>query len=207
MIDDPNEEKNNEGKSTEDQEDTFKEKEGEKSEEEKIEDDGAEPEGASVTKKVDEKADSENEDEDEYLTQEDEDKIGKIVKKQLAPFTDTIVKQGIESELNNILIQNPEYKPYEARIRRFVSHQNRLPMIKQGLPVKSVVLEAVSPYLEKIAIARSKAADEKAAKTSSEGSSERPSEKTSKFPDISKMNNKEIEQMSDLVKQGRYKTS
>lgn len=164
-------------------------------------DDGATPDGevATPVKKEGEEG------EDEEITPEDKDAIGKEVKKAIAPLENVIHNNRIETELNSILAQNPEYKPYEARIRRFVTAPNRSNLIKQGLPVKAVVTEALAPYLQQIGAAKVKAADDKANLTKDIGSSERPAAGAGKLPDFGKMSNKEIEEIGEKVKSGRYK--
>lgn len=161
-------------------------------------DDGASPEGEVKT------AEAKKEDEeDEELDPEDKDAIGKAVKKAIAPLEDTIHSNKVETELNNIFTQNPEYKPYEARIRRFVTAPNRSIMIKQGLPVKTVVIEALAPVLEQLGATKRKAADDKANQARVDGGSERPAA-GGKLPDFSKMTPDEIREVGEQVKSGRY---
>lgn len=163
-------------------------------------DDGAEPEGAVSTPPADD-------DTDDLTTPEDKTEISKQVKKAIAPLEDTIFKGRIETELQGILAENPEYKPFEARIRRFVTHANRAPLIKQGLPVKTVVLEALAPHLQEIGAAKSKAADDKANLAKDGGSAARPSDAGNKLPDFSTMSPQEIEKIGEQVKSHTYKPS
>lgn len=165
-------------------------------------DDGAEPEGTTTTKKDDE--DESEEDLEEEISPTDEKFITKIVDKRLSPLANTLTSTRIETELQNIFANNPEYKTYEARIRRFVTHQNRIELIKQGLPVKTVVIEALEPYLQKIGAEKSRLADEKANRSRVEGGSSVPQEGT--LPDVSKMSSMDIQQMAEQIKAGRYKT-
>lgn len=141
---------------------------------------------------------------------EDEAAIGKVVDKrldgvtkQLNAVTDRMYRQSVETDLSKIMGQHPEYKPYEARIRRFVTHDNRFKLIKQGLPVNTVVIEAIAPYLQKIGAAKVKAADEKANKTKVNGQQQQAT--TPDKQDYSKMTNQQITEMSESVKSGRYK--
>src|ERR1035437_6259475 len=127
-------------------------------------DDGANPEGEIAVAKKD------GEEDDEDLADEDKDLIGKAVKKAIAPLENTIYNNTVNTELNNILTQNPEYKPYEARIRRFVTAPNRKDLIKAGLPVRSVVIEAIAPFLQQIGAKMVKTADAKADLTKDTGS-------------------------------------
>lgn len=146
---------------------------------------------------------------DEDIDEEDEKAIGKVVDKKLQSVTKELndfkeerFKANVDKDLNKILTENPEYKPYEARIRRFVNHDNRIGLIKKGLPVNTVVLEAVAPYLQQIGAAKAKAADEKANKVKVNGDQKggAPAGK----PDFKSMTNKQIEEIGELVKQGKY---
>ncbi len=162
-------------------------------------DDGAEPEGGAPAKEPEKKdppADD-NDDEDE------EKRIAKMVDKRLSPFETQVHTQRVNTEVEQILQSNPEYKPYEAKIRRFVNHENRAGLIRQGLPVKTVVLEAIAPHLQQIGAAKAKAADEKAAKTRVDGSSARPNE-PGKLPDFANMKASEIEDIAEQVRRGTY---
>ncbi len=162
-------------------------------------DDGQEPEGTATTET---KTDDEKKDDDEIVP-DDEAIISKVLDKKLSPFTQQLQNQKTEAELAAILAQNPEYKPYEARIRRWVTHPNRAGLIKQGLPVKTVVIEALSPYLQKIGADKAKKADDKARMDNVDGATSTPA--TGKLPDFNKMSTEEFTKMSEQVKAGRFK--
>lgn len=143
------------------------------------------------------------------VPEEDEVAIKKVVSKemegvtkQLNSVTDRLYRQSVETDLTKIMDQHPEYKPYEARIRRFVTHDNRFKLIKQGLPVNTVVIEAIAPYLQKIGAEKVKAADEKANKIKVNGQGQQPAAPGK--PDYSKMTNQQITEMGEAVKSGRY---
>lgn len=174
-------------------------------EEEEFKDDDAEPDArpSSTTKK-----EGEGEGEDDEADLLDPKKaagfIGKKVNEALAPVQAQVFSQTVEHEIRAELDAHPEYKKYEARIRRFVNHPNRAELIKQGLPVSTVALEAVAPYLQKIGAEKAKKANAEAATTNNGGAtSQRPST-TDKKLDISKMTNKQIEELNEQVKAGRY---
>jgi len=162
-------------------------------------DDNTDPEGTAPD---DTKPDDDKKDDDEIVP-DDEAIISKVLDKKLSPFTQQLQNQKTETDLAAILAQNPEYKPYEARIRRWVAHPNRAGLIKQGLPVKAVVTEALSPYLQKIGADKAKKADDKARMDNVDGTTTTPT--TGKLPDFSKMNAEEFTKMSEQVKAGRFK--
>lgn len=171
-------------------------------------DDDSVPEGSAPADKPqikDKAADDTDDDadDDEDLSPEDKKKIDKYLAKKLDPVTSSVHSQRVETELSQILAANPEYKPYEAKIRRFVNHENRSGLIKQGLPVKTVVLEALAPHLQQIGVAKAKAADEKAARTRVDGSSSRP-DAPGKLPDFTTKTAAEIEDIAEQVKRGTY---
>lgn len=166
---------------------------------EEIKDDGANPSGQVK----EEKEEEDTTEIEEYETfPEDKKAIEKQVKKQVAPYLDTIHKQTVESELKSIFAENPEYKSYEARIRRFVEHPNRSKMIKDGLPVSTVVTEALQPYFPQIITKKREAADKKAREETVNASS--VATKEAKVEDYSKMSSTDIAKIASQVKSGRY---
>ena len=126
----------------------------------------------------------------------------KQAEKAYEPIKEQLFKQNVENTLSKILTDNPEYKPYEKRIRNFVNHENRIGMIKQGLPVKTVVIEALAPYLEKIGADKLRKANEEADKTKGGGNTPTPQE--NKGSDFKGMSNKDIANLAEQVKSGRY---
>lgn len=172
----------------------------EKPEETPVVDDGKGPEGE--VKVPDTKKTEDTKDEDTLL-EDEEEKISKVVKKHLSGFVDELSGQRIDSEVNKILTENPEYKPYEARIRRFVDSPNRKEYIKAGLPVKAVIMEAIAPYLEQIGANKRKLADEKAKITGGGGSTTQPA--SDKGRDWSTVPSKDITLIAEQIKAGIYK--
>lgn len=173
-----------------------------------FEDDNAAPDKYNAGDAQDETPGNNNADDDD-IDEDDEKAIKKVVSKELQSVTKELndfkeerFKATVDKDLNKILTDNPEYKPYEARIRRFVNHENRIGLIKRGLPVNTVVLEAVAPYLQKIGAQKAKVADEKAKNLKTEGQ-QKGGTPTAK-PDFKNMSVAEIEKIGELVKQGRY---
>lgn len=168
-----------------------------------------EPAGKPADEKKSAKDEDEDED-DEDLPEEDKKMIDKHINKRISSFEEKqrqseelLHKQQVQSELSDILSKNPEYKPYEARIRKWVEHPNRAGFIKSGLPVASVVSEAIAPYMMKIGAERERIAREKADKSKDGGNQQKP--KSPDAPDYSSMSNEEISSMAEQIKSGRYK--
>ncbi len=169
--------------------------------EKEFKDDGAEPQGGVSQ---DQNKEDENKDDDE-VDPEDEKTIGKIVNKTVAPLQDQLFKSTVESELNNIYAQNPDWKKFDVKIRRFVNHPSRAGLIKQGLPVKTVVLEAIEPHLAAVNAKKSQEADAKANAAKDGGNQNRPVETQGKLPDFANMSTADIDKTVEQVKSGTYK--
>jgi len=149
--------------------------------------------------------DSEDKEEfDPYDSEKAKTYIQKQTEKAYAPIKEQIFKDKVESKLNAILSENPEYSPYADKIKKWVTHENRMSLIKSGLPVKTVVLEAIAPYLEKIGAEKIKQADSEADQSKSAGITTLPKESNSN--PYAGMSNKEIENIAEQVKSGRYNT-
>jgi len=111
---------------------------------------------------------------------EDEATIGKVVDKQLKPHLEWLEEQTERSRANEIayeidtaIADQPELKQYEKQIRAFVTHPNRMRFIKDGLPVSSVIAEAVAPHQQKIGAKKEREAAAAANDTKDSGSGAR----------------------------------
>jgi len=133
-------------------------------------------------------------DEDEEVAQEDKDLITKVVSPMLAPLVDKTLKAEDDQEISAFLIGNPEFKPFEAKTRRYMAHPSR-----RSLPVESVFYEVAGKQLLKIGADRAKAADEKAKQTQTGGGSNRAGEGAKTDWDLSK---DEFEQKQERVRRG-----
>lgn len=150
--------------------------------EEKIEDDGAEPvvrrpktakdyiierkqrqldKAKKAEEKSEDKADdgdkNDADDADDEIAPEDEQLVEKIVDKKLEPLLEERRKAEDDSAIKDYLAENPELKPFEAKVRRFMKHESRA-----HLPVGTIFLEAAgSDFFMKMGAKRAqKAADE-----------------------------------------------
>jgi hypothetical protein len=132
------------------------------------------------------------------------DFISKTVSDAINPVNQTVYKQQIEKEVADVLNANPEYKPYEKTIRAFVNHPNRAGLIKNGLPIATVALEAVAPFLQKIGAEKERKAREAADATRDAGGSRRPNNAGSTTPDFANMTPAQIQEVNEQVKSGRY---
>ena len=89
----------------------------------------------------------------------------------LTPILEKHVQTEDDAEVQEFLSKNPDFKPYEAQARRFMSHPSR-----RSLPIKSIFYEVAGDDLMRIGAERSKKADEEAKATQSGGGSSRGDE-------------------------------
>jgi len=119
-----------------------------------IEDDNAEPatrskdyyiglrHGKKAAKQGAQKSDDEGEDgdDDDGLDPEDAQILDGAIKKAVAPLTEKLAAEEDAKELGNFLGEHPHFKPYKAKIERFMKHPSR-----RHLPVTTIAMEAVGP--------------------------------------------------------------
>lgn len=112
-----------------------------------------------------------DEDEDDNVAPEDEELITKVVAKQLAPIINKSLEADDNQEINDFLTENPDFKPFEAKARRYMSHPSR-----RSLPIKSIFYEVAGDNLLRMGAERGKLADEKAKNSQTGGGSNRAGE-------------------------------
>ena len=118
---------------------------------------------------------------DDEVAPEDEALINKVVSKTFAPIIDKTLQAEDDKDIQDFLTANPEFKPFEAKARRYMQHPSR-----RQLPVKSIFYEVAGDKLLKIGADRGKAADEKAKNTQTGGGSNRAGEGGKSDWDLSK---------------------
>jgi len=128
--------------------------------------------------------------------------ITKAVEARIQPIKNDAATQAVKSEVTAIIAEHPEYRPFEEKIRKWVLHPNRIGFIRNGFPVKSVVMEAIAPHLEKIGAEKARLADKKARESGGDGATVTPSSATTKV-DYNSMSSKDIEALAEKVKTGR----
>lgn len=108
---------------------------------------------------------SEDEDDDDLDPNDEESaKIQKIIDKELKPYRDAEAEREVDTEIATFLQDNPDFKPYAAKVKRFALHPSRA-----QLPVKSVFYEVAGDKLMKIGAKRAMEAAKKANKTKTGG--------------------------------------
>ena len=113
-------------------------------------------------------------DEDDDIDEEDEKVVKKVLSKTLAPFFEKQIAAEDETEVQEFLANNADFKPYEAKVRTFMKHDSR-----RSLPISSIFYEVAGPDLLKLGAARAKAADDEARENSAGGGDGGDEEKVS----------------------------
>lgn len=109
--------------------------------------------------------------ENSEVAPEDVKLITDVVSPLIAPLVDKSLAAEDDKEIADFLTVNPDFKPFEAKARRYMKHPSR-----RNLPVKSIFYEVAGDRLIKIGADRQKAADAKANNTQTGGGSNRAGE-------------------------------
>lgn len=105
-----------------------------------------------------------DDDEDDDIDPADEKTVGKIVEKALKPFIEKQMQEDDDKEVKNFLKDNPDFAPYEAKARKYMSHPSR-----KDVPVSEIFYGVAGKDLLKIGAKRKEIADREAKKTKSGG--------------------------------------
>jgi hypothetical protein len=101
---------------------------------------------------------------DDDIDEEDEKVIKKVASKMFAPIIEKQIAEEDETEVQQFVANNPDFKPYEAKVKVFMKHPSR-----RELPIESIFYEVAGKDLLKLGAARSKAADDEARENSAGG--------------------------------------
>lgn len=118
---------------------------------------------------------------DSEIAPEDEELISKVVAKRFAPILSKTMADEDNAEIAGFIAENPDFKPYEAKIRKFMSHDSR-----RHLPVSTIAYEVAGKDLMKLGAERSRKADEEASHTQTGGGAARGGTGEKKVWDMSK---------------------
>lgn len=142
-----------------------------------------------------EDAEPEENEEEEDVAPEDETLIKKVMGPIIAPLAEKLIAEEDNNEINEFLSKNPDFKPFEAKARKFIAHPSR-----RHLPVETIFYEVAGPSLIKLGAERQKAADEKAQKAGVGGGSDRGGSGAS---DVMKMPKDAFEAKQEKVRRGQ----
>jgi hypothetical protein len=118
------------------------------------------------SKTASEVVEEEKSDEDDEVAPEDEALITKVVAKQFAPILDKSMAVEDEKEIAEFVSANPDFKPYEAKAKKYMAHPSR-----RHLPVETIFYELAGKDLLKLGAERARKADEEAKHTQTGGGS------------------------------------
>lgn len=108
--------------------------------------------------------DAGDEDDDSDLTPDQASAVDRRIAKAMQPFQQKVDQQEVEAEIASFLKDNPDFKPFANKVKRFAMHPSRA-----QLPVKSIFYEVAGDKLMRIGAQRKGAADQKARKTRTGG--------------------------------------
>lgn len=147
-----------------------------------------------LQKKGDGADDADDDDNDgDDNSQNDKKFILETVEPILNPLIEKSLQQEDETEIQEFISKNPDFKPYEARARKFMQHPSR-----RQLPVKSIFYEVAGDDLLKIGAKRAAEADDKAKNGQSGGGSGRGGDAK---PNAWAMSDKDFQTMQEQVRQ------
>ena len=119
-------------------------------------------------------------DDGEQVDATDEETIVNVVAKRFGPVIEKTIAADDNAEVAEFLSKNPDFKPFEATVRRYMDHPSR-----RQLPVASIFYEVAGPKLMQIGATRARAADAKAKQTQTGGGSNRGEEGEKGVKDLS----------------------
>lgn len=136
---------------------------------------------------------SEEDDDDDVDELDDDDKkaITRVAQKLVKPLYDKVEKEAEEAEVKTFLTDNPDFKPYEAKARKYMSHPSR-----KDVPIEEIFYAVAGKDLLRIGAKRGKIADDKAKETKSSGGSPDAGGKKS----VSEMSSSELEAKQNEVR-------
>lgn len=124
---------------------------------------------AKLAKQKEKETYEEDDDNDDgEVAPEDERIISNVISKKFAPLIEKTQQAEDDREINAFLAENPDFKPFEAKARRYIQHPSRA-----HLPVKTIFYEVAGDKLLKIGAERRAKADEDAKSTQTGGGSNR----------------------------------
>lgn len=116
--------------------------------------------------KLQEKVETEEDEEDDFVDPDAQKLVQKEIQKALSPFLQKQIEEEDNNEINSFLQENPDFKPYADKVRKFAQHESR-----KHLPIKSIFYEVAGPDLLKIGADRAKRAGDEAKESNAGGGS------------------------------------
>lgn len=143
-----------------------------------------------------EQGEAEDEDDDlSDISEEDARVIDKVVSRRLAPFEQQQEILAVKSEIDEFIATNPDFKPYATKALKWSQHPSW-----KNVPTKQLMFAAAGDNLLKMGAKRSKAAAEKARRTST---GKGTSGNVASTKSVEDMTDEEFAAYNESVKYGR----
>lgn len=153
---------------------------------------------AKPAEKPDDQGDGADDDaDDDGVAPEDKELVSKIVDERLAPLVEERRKAEDDAEVREYLSANPEFAPFEAKVRRFMQHPTR-----KDVPASTIFLEVAGPdFLMQLGAEKARKAAEEAKKGGTGGSGSARDVSGGSKPVI-EMTDDEFRAVQDKVRRG-----
>lgn len=115
-----------------------------------------------------EKKDGANDDDEDGMAPEDRDAVDRRAAKIIEPIAKKLAADEDDKEISEFLTANPDFKPYEAKVRKFAAHESR-----KNIPFKTLFYEVAGDDLMKIGANRAKKAADDSKRSRAGGGSDR----------------------------------
>lgn len=148
---------------------------------------------------------------DDTLSPEAERAVGRMVKKAIEPFVNTVIGNTDESELQGLFSNEPEAKKYEKRIRAYMKHPayQAVPpsAIFHHLAFQDIASVKNSERSRKKEMADKEADQYKGGGNNRRISASRSSKTMPTVAEMEQMSDEEIETMGNDIQTGKYRIS
>ena len=136
--------------------------------------------------------DDADEEDDDDIAPEDEAMVDKVIRKRYGSKFDQLDEKADEGEVKDFVADNPQFKPYQKKILRFLKDPSR-----SHLPVKTIAYEVAGDDLMKLGAKKGKQADIQSRKRAGGGHS---TSKTSGGKSTADMSDEEFDAEVERVK-------
>lgn len=129
------------------------------------------------------------------------EQIVQVVDERLKPIIEKSERETEEAELSTFFNVNPDFKPYEAKIKKFAAHPTR-----RHLPIETIAYEVAGKDLMKIGASRERQAMAAAA-ASQAGGGNGPQADGAAHKPINEMTKEEFKDFKEKVRRGEVQWS
>lgn len=150
---------------------------------------------ANKGKSNDDKPEADDDSDYDDIDPKDLEIIDKKVDERLRPITERIEQEEDDREINNFLKDNPEFKKFEGKVRKYASHESR-----KNIPIDELFYSVAGKSLLTMGAKRARKSDAEAGQNKTGGTSTRnaPSGKS-----VQDMSSKEFEEYQNQIRTRR----